>query len=319
MAGIIITPGTFNPPATPVETHGEYAFPRAVVQTLRKPWQQQQWSTRVVVGQPAPGFPVTFVERDYMSFGRGYGLYTVQAELEYDAGITRFRTRGTRYTVDKLYDEMVTGEGPPESYTAEAVILYEPTPEMGTPEHPSGTFPGSTGINIGTIVLEQGFSPLEYDNIPVYLSYGLAVEGTGDGATYTTRVLDGHSSGPTTLTGELLLRVTGIRGGLPSGWTENIITIDQVYTFTMILFRDGEIYDRIDMSVLLTGQVTVRALDGGVAQTPQPEILTDFICEETLYGGDTPAASALSRQPTIPATVGYRRSSIARQGDILLS
>jgi hypothetical protein len=52
MAGIIITPGTFNPPATPFQSAGIYRFPKTPVVTLRRKWLQ--YATAGPGGEVAP-------------------------------------------------------------------------------------------------------------------------------------------------------------------------------------------------------------------------------------------------------------------------
>lgn len=51
MPGIIITPGTFNAPATPLQIRGNYGFPQTPVVTLRRRWLQHHTRPRPLVEQ----------------------------------------------------------------------------------------------------------------------------------------------------------------------------------------------------------------------------------------------------------------------------
>lgn len=313
MPGIIITPGTFNPPASPAETNGVLTFPRKKVVTLRAPWMQQQWSTRRAAPAVAPGFDCVYTYRDFMAAGMEFGQFIAGLDVEsLDMTKTSFGVKDVRWSVDKSYD-VVGASADAKTYVANATIEFLPQPVVGTPENPSTAYPEIKPLDIGTHILEQGGSPLSYDRIPIYLTYDIDVVGTADDDEheYTVAVNDYHSGGEEP-EGELLL-IAHIEPGPPPTY-ERLMVIDETIDFSFILFRDGVPFDKVYFLVQVTGSVHIMPLDGGAVPTPQPSITSDEHCEETLYGAT--ATNPIATQPTIKATIGYARESWAKEGKV---
>lgn len=293
MPGIIITPGTFNPPATPIQTNAAVQFPRTKVKTLMKPWQQQQWSTRSSAAKPS--YPVVYSSRVFMAPGSDVGEIKVKFEGPFNSLQPGFEVRGARWTENTIYEVTGTADN---GYTANAPQIYT----AGDP------------IAFGYHELYQGADYLSYNSMPFYLNYEVDVTGIDDDGVYEVQLIDGHTVGDPIVEGEVILRLP-LSPGPPPGGGKHML-VNQALQFGIALLRNGAVFDRIIWEVWIEGEIRIYPINGEISETPQPSHREDLTMVDTLFGAT--ASNPVSTQPTIPATSAYFRESYAREGFVTL-
>ncbi len=295
MPGIIITPGTTNPPLTPVQIVVGYPFPKVPVQTIRK-WRQ--FNPRWVGGlEPVlVPLPVIYSYVDFIT-----GDITVGVDVEtFDSSKPNFTTAGVRYVADALYLKTAQDAGG-KTYSA-----------VGTPPYTAG----GGSIEVGLVEAEYGGDfAMPSNHFRVLLEFALTVTGTGDGATYTTTLADGHPDAITTLTGTIWLIVPYPVDPASNGYINQEIDTEKYVTVS--LRRNGVLFERIYLAIPINGEVsfTLVPLSPG-ASLAIPEVDSELTWSDTLYGPT--AATPAGGVPGIPYS-GYVRENWASEGEVTLS
>jgi len=295
MAGIIITPGTTNPPVVPTQILAGYPFPKVPVKTIRK-WRQFNpgW-----VGELEPlavPLPIGYSYFDFVT-----GDITVGVDVDtFDAGKPNFTTAGVRYVPDALYAK-----------TAQDIGAKTYSAIDSTPPFPAG----SDSIDIGLVEAQYGGDyAMPSNGIRVLLNFDLTLAGTGGAEIfYSLSTLDESDPGATS--GTIVLPVPYPVNPVSNDFINQVI--DTVRNVTVTLFYDGEPVDKIYLAIPITGEVSftiVPATPG--ADLDIPEVDSGMTWSDTLHGltASAPAGTA----PTIPYS-GYVRESWTSEGEITLS
>lgn len=284
---LIITPGTFNPPATPVENAGIFIFPKVPDVTLnRRP--QQSSRSRVAGFPPLPvlPLPVKYTLVDFLT-----GDITVGVDVpSLDTSKPNFTTIGASYVTNGLYAKTATDSGL-KTYSA-----------VGTPIF---TLAGGTGIDLGTVEIGgSGGGGLAFNNFLVRMNYNIILVG---GSLPFENVRIAPSTTPTELTGVLEHAV--IIPGAPhlDGWGDREFDNNGIITAT--LREDGEPVDRVYILVRFTGTIHFTT-----AVASRPTIVSGLTLTERLYRD----APGVITPPTIPYAA-YLRENFGRRGTLTLS
>lgn len=292
MPDILITPGTFNPPATPGQAFGIYVFPKTPVRTLRK-WQQFSSAPAPAV-VPVEALPVVYSYSDFTS-----GAITVGVEVAtFDAVQPNFAAAGVRYLADATYVK-TAHDAIAKTYSA-----------VGSPPFAAG----GDSIGVGLVEAEYGGDyamPSNY--FRVLLDFSLTVTGGGDGATYTLTTLDEDAPGATS--GTIILAVAYPENPASNGYINQLIDTER--TVTVTLLRNGQPFDRIYLLIPITGEVSFTLVPGAYGgDLGIPVVHSGRTWSDVLYGAT--AATAAVTAPSIPFS-GYVRESWASAGTITLS
>jgi hypothetical protein len=294
MPGIIITPGEFNPPGTPLQLVVGYPFSKVPVRTIRK-WRQFNPGWVGELEPPAVPLPVVYSYFDFIT-----GDITVGVDVEtFDAGKPNFTTAGVRYVTDALYAKTAQDIGA-KTYSA-----------IGIPPF----LAGSDSISIGLVEAEYGGDfAMPSNHIRVLLDFNLTLAGTGGAEVfYSLSTLDESDPGATS--GTIVLAVPYPVNPASNGYINQ--TIDTERNVTVTLFYDGEPVDRIYLTIPITGEVSftiVPATPG--ADLDIPEVDSGVTWSDTLHGLDSTAPAGT--EPSIPYS-GYVRESWTSEGEITLS
>ena len=287
MPPLIITPGTFNPPATPVENAGIYLFAKQPDVTLtRRP--QQSSRSRVAGFPPLPslGIPVKYTLVDFLT-----GAITVGVDVPaLDLSKPNFTATGATYVTNGLYVKTASNSGA-KTYSA-----------VGTPIF---TVSGGTGIDLGTVEIGgSGGGALAFNNFLVRLDYNIILVG---GSLPFESVIITPSTTPTELTGVL---ETGVLiPGSPhlDGWGDR--AFDQTGIITATLRSSSAPVDKVYLLVRFTGSIHFTT-----AAATRPTIVSGLTITERLYRD----APGVITPPTIPYAA-YLRESFGRRGTLTLS
>lgn len=292
MPGIIITPGTFNPPAVPVQLVVGYPFPKVPVKTIRKWRQFNPGAVGEAVVPSQPPLPVVYSLFDYIN-----GDITVGVDVEtFDGSQPNFTTAGVRYVADALYLKTAQDTGA-KTYSAEV----------------SPVFTGGAIVDFGTLAIEQGAAGVSWDRLTFELDYDINIVGDTDLAAYDFRMIDGTVDGSASQTGTALLTLA-----LPSVPFEGgNYDIDSTINILCRLRREGEDYDVIYAGIRVVGRLEFAALNGAVSPTPEPSPTSvPGVWDDTLYGAEAMATPVT--EPDFSYAV-YVRESHAAQGTLTLS
>jgi hypothetical protein len=284
MAGITITPGTFNPPAAGAVNFRTASWPDFPAPRGHDIKQDYQFQPRHVAEETLT-YTINYTRRDWMG-----GALEVGITADPLPALTAFSLSGARYLPDDSYTTTGASGG----------------------VYPSTLAPvATTGVlNIGTITVPyQVGTPLPYNNVRVMLDYALTRVGCTDGASYTVNVLGADD--PAADSGSLV-----ISGG---AWTDpSSDPYDETQELAgnriiiITLFRDGEIYDRIWLAIRVEATIeftpTLDPID------PQPEYATGLSIAELVHGAASTTLAA-TLPPAIPL-VGYERESHATLGTL---
>lgn len=286
MPDILITPGTFNPPGTPVQVYLQPVYPKVPVKTLRK--RPPQWSTRfsTMAEPPVLVLDVNYTYADFITGDVTVGVITDS----FDSGAANITLAGARYVADGLY--AVTGfDSFAKQYSAVVDAPY--------------VLSGSTQIDIGTIeVGGSGSGGLAFSSLLATVDYDLTLTGLTDGATYTTSVLG--STVPGDSSGTIEAGVAWPVNPATNGWIDQDIAGFPVIVIQ--LKRNGLAFDIIYLALEIVGVVHF------TTDTPvRPTVSTGETFSQTLHGpGAVPGAIT---PPSLPYT-GYARESVATQGTL---
>ena len=286
MPGITITPGVFNPVATPAEVGRLLTFPRTVAATVPRRWMQFQTRGGAVPEIPAPQVNSHF--RDYFS---GACMVKVPQELTPSS----INVTGVRYVEDGTYSVSSSNISGGETFLRFSVGPWERTQQVIALGDVDMIVHHVTGVGSRAYLFVQ-------------LNYAVSILAATDGAVYTVSVI---AAGETALgtSGTLDLGLTGYFGSGAVGGA-----FDITYDIAINLLRDGNTFETVSARLKFTGNaipVTGDELAPGAdfsTNTPAPTGLA-----ETLYGGDT-------IMPTITGPAiqlqAYTRTSQAIQGTV---
>lgn len=312
MSGIIITPGTFNPPATPAQAFGMYVFPKTPVATTRRGKTSYQFQSR-----PAPppmvedeGEAVIYFRRDFYTGDCIIMVGSIQSSL------ATFTLAGGRYANDG--DHTPTDVFPDISGINDSgYVMNGSTAYLFADE---GWTDDRADLDIGEVT----FDPYLFDGGLYYflrlsLPYSVTVAAATGESVYAVQAYQQTFDPPiqSGLSGAIPIDLAGYTPGSMGsvGGTVSVSTV-----VILELLRDGAVIDRVKVSINITGTVSpsggeedaaaVETLEDAVTIVTAPASLTD-----TLYGADPvqPAVTA----PDIPH-MGYARESYAIQGTITL-
>lgn len=294
MPGIIITPGTFNPPSVPVQLVVGYLFPKVPVKTIRK-WRQFNPGFVGEAVLPAVPLPVIYSLFDFIT-----GDLTVGVDVEtFDAGQPNFTTAGVRYVADALYVKTAQ-DIPNKTYSA-----------IGTPP----LLAGSDSINLGLVEAEYGGDfEMPSNGIRLLLDFNLTLAGLGGlDAFYNLSTLD--DSAPGAASGTLVLEVPYPVNPASNGYINQSLDLERNIEVT--LFYDSVEVDRIYLTIRITGEVSFTLVPGSPgASLDIPEVDSGLTWADTLHG--LAAGSPAGIEPNIPYS-GYVRESFAAEGTLTLS
>lgn len=288
MPSILITPGTFNPPAAPVQSVGIVTFPKKPDVTLtRRP--QQSSRSRVTGFPPLPALPlpVKYTLVDFLS-----GDLTVGVDVpSLDLSKPNFTTAGVTYVADGLYVKTAS-DSVAKTYSA-----------VGTPIF---TLSGGTEIDLGTVEIESMLGPaLGFNNFLVRLDHTINLTGA---SLPFDEVLIPLSTTPAALAGIIELSV--LIPGSPhlDGWGDRAFSQDVAVNASLLI--GGQVRDKVYVLLRFTGNITFVAAGANV----RPTITTGLTLTERLYG----SAPGAITPPSIPYA-GYLRESFATRGTLTLS
>lgn len=281
MPGIIITPGTTNPPVTPVQLVAGYPFAKVPVRTIRK-WQQfhPRW---VGEAAPPPTLPRVNLRRDYFT-----GECEVRAiEVDPVSGATNIALSGTRYVPDGTYPATWDGSN----------YVFEIDPWSREPE----------SIDLGEFSLPGYYVTEEegsFGGLFVSLNFEVTLAAAGDGADYEIEV-QRAGIGP----------VLGDAGSLEFGIATVVGPFDETVTIDMRLTRNGTECDRVFCALRFIGSITDYYDAGEVATIDESRTIIDagYALPEVLYGDES--IIPVITGPELPI-VGYTRESISLGGII---
>lgn len=161
MPGIIITPGNFNPPSTPLETPGVITYPKVPDVTLNR--RPQQSSRSRVTGFTPRLLPVNY------TIWNPLGIAGAGPRL---GSVANFRVRGTRYVPDGSYlDNVQANLGNDVDYYGEVFN------EQASPDYPE--IPDVAGYGVSG---QHGVSQTTI--IKQAHSVTVILDGCDDGANY---------------------------------------------------------------------------------------------------------------------------------------
>lgn len=310
MSGIIITPGTFNPPATPAQTMGVYTFPKKPDVTLRKPTLSYQFSSRRAVeaagGSASVG--ILYVRYDYIT-----GLVRIRvADADYNPAATHAALTGARYAPNGNWPVVATDAG-------------AKTYDLATPSVLS-----AESIDLGSFVVrithpaDDGYYLRREKTRTVE---GTATEGDGDFPYSPEDPATGF--GARDYGGELVDRVfwnsditPGTEQALDKTWHWSDYLLADPYPgppTSEVDWANAHSSDMVYTKVRVTGQA-ILGFGGTVEYSPLDGAAvkdTGTLQETTLYAPDagTPVPAPL---PTVPV-VEYVRESWVHQGGAVLT
>lgn len=299
MSGIIITPGTFNPSATPQVTAGVWAFPRPRQVTLRKPGLSYQFATRRRAaggGGPLPGIMPIYAEYTYVSKHVDPWVRVGVPDAVFDSGKTHFTTAGLRYVPNGTWAKTGYGSFLP---SFESVKYYE---GVSAPLYPAQSAP----VHLGTIKLKENNAGGAGNAFYVDFNYMIALEGLVDGAySFVAHV----GAGDQTATSGTV----SIHNPLPlAGWAGEPETFRSAVGGIFQLRRDGLVFDQISVSCEV--EVTVEFEEDWPDEPGH--VSSGLTIVDTLYGAGAAITSVVP--PSLPMEV-YSRASRMEQGEVTLS
>lgn len=303
MPGIIITPGNFNPPSTPLETPGVITYPKVPDVTLNR--RPQQSSRSRVTGFTPRLLPVNY------TIWNPLGIAGAGPRL---GSVANFRVRGTRYVPDGSYlDNVQANLGNDVDYYGEVFN------EQASPDYPE--IPDVVGY-----YLESEKSSAWTNSIKRAYSITVILDGCDDGASYevygrergnpTRRLLDNLGGGvwSSEFTSDFLILSRGTIGDPNPLTTPVISSIWESFE----LMRNGDVYDVITIGMGFRNDITWTYADPWIPEDYRVAYVEAAPAVSViLYGPNADVTTVPSPDP-INITL-WQRESYATQGYLLFS
>lgn len=215
--GITIVPGTFNPPADPVELKGTVTWPERPVGAQKQIPMQWQSQPQAVESDDTS---VQYAERNFVTGVRKFRDSTAPTGAEASA-ITNIIASGVRYVGDGIYSVASQSSG---LWTCAAVTEGNYTP---------------TGlIELGSFTIGAG------GIVRIQIPYVIALYGATDGAVYTLELEDWTGTHAVGFTGYMEVQLVG--GSTEPGGT---VEVNTTAPFIFRLLRNGVAYDTIEVRI----------------------------------------------------------------------
>lgn len=296
MPPIILTPGTFNPPATPVEHAGIYLFAKQPDVTLnRRP--QQSSRSRVAGFPPLPVLPpnIGSIVRDYFT-----GNCRITIGDDFPPADQSISLVGCRYVPDGTY--LLTGPN--------GVFFVAPWPRVSAPIELGEVF--MARYKVPGIDNPESTEP--FAACAVSVNYAVEIAGAEDGADYEVSVRN--------VAGETIYGPAGTFTHFLSGNFSSSAAseeFDTLLNLEFMLNRNGDDVDFIRMQLRFTGTAVSDATSAGdplasredaTTIVPSPDSLP-----EIMYGGQV--IIPVITGPATPLN-GYERWCSFTQGRLTL-
>lgn len=282
-SGIVITPGTFNPPAPLTQVQGVVTWPQPV-----SGWRKQapmQWHSVPTAGREAEQSTVEEVQHNFVT-----GTRTFKDPTAPETPVAAIRTQGVRYAGDATY---------PVKYKLSDRYHCEPSGPVYTP-------PGTeVAANFGTVGAR---SPLI-----LKFFYQVNLVGTaGDpGAEYT---IETPNAGPSMMavgqSGEIRWKnkADAIAVGSSINWLEH-------WSVQIILKRNGSPIDQVTVAVPIRIRANVTYFGHASVDDAPHEVHSGLTFSDNLYGLAVSNATPDGRVPSIPYA-SYSRTAFRTPGKL---